>query len=126
MDLPSVCRLCLERKGPNRGVDLFGQCKWLVPRKALGRKEEFGAVVAQGSAQGRTQQARASEYPGDRHARPAGRVGLVLMTYSGLPITMPMVTARYSAITPKDARMLPEKKATTIKSEVQPCTGTRP
>ena len=37
---------------------------------------------------------------------------MVLTTYSGLPMAMPIVTARYSAITPSAIRMLPEKNDT--------------
>jgi hypothetical protein len=41
-------------------------------------------------------------------------------------MTMTMVTAKYSAITPSAVSMHPEKKATTIKNDAQPYTGTFP
>ena len=71
---------------------------------------------------GRAEQARATQHPAPTHFGKPLRVGLLAMTYKGFPITIPIVMAKYSAITPIAVRVVPEKKDTTISSEVQPGT----
>jgi hypothetical protein len=51
------------------------------------------------------------------------RVGLLDITYKGLPITIPIVSAKYSAKTPNEIMMIPEKNDMKIRIEAHPCTG---
>jgi hypothetical protein len=91
-----------------------------LSQQAFRREKQFGTVAAQRTTQRSAQKATAPQDPGNIHWRTAGLVGLELTTYKGFPMTMPIVTARYSAITPSAARMQPEKKDTVITSEAQP------
>ena len=113
----------LGRKGSDRASKLCLEALVFVPAKLFVRNKQPGAFKGESAMQGGPEQAAAPQNPGDRHLRGAGRVGRELTTYRGLPMTMPIVTAMYSAITPRAVRMQPEKNATTVTVEAQPWTG---
>src|SRR5271157_4900117 len=108
----------------NGRPNLRHEFRLTAPTKSLGQRKQLGSVATEPTAQRRAQEAPGSHDPGNRHRRAAGRVGFVPTTYNGLPITMFIVSDRYSAITPSAVRTTPEKKATTITSDAHPGTCT--
>ena len=127
IDFPTLMRtrlgLGLEILHGRGELALHGRV--VAPGEAALRAEQPRVARQEPAPQRRSQQATPADHPRQRHPR-VGRVGRVLTTYSGLPMAMPMVTARYSAMTPRAVRMHPEKKATMMSSDAQPSTGTEP
>ena len=125
VDLPALVRAGLgpEVLHGQRELALHGLV--VPPGEAALRAEQPRITSRQRAPQRRSKQTAPADHPRQRHRR-VGRVGRVLTTYKGLPMAMPMVTARYSAITPRAVRMQPEKNATMMSNEAQPSTGTEP
>src|ERR1700687_1481077 len=112
VNLPSIRRADSSRKSLDRGGNLGSKPEPIIPGKRLDRNKQLGTTPAQCATKRGAPEAATPPDPGDGHCWTAGRVGLELTTYSGLPITMPIVIARYSAMTPSAARIVPEKNAT--------------
>ncbi len=108
--------------------ELRGERERVVPREFSRGvpRDDPGKKAGEGACDGGPQEASRAHDPrgGRRHdPRPRCPDGRGTIRYSGLPMAIVSVTPRYSAMTPRENRMAPEKKQTAMIMEVQPATG---